>query len=142
MSNKLKAEMSISMKASASKVWDALTNPALIKQYLFGTNTRSDWKKGSPITYSGEWEGKRYEDKGEIVDIAPERLLHTTYLSSMSGKEDRPENYNNVIYRLDPAEDHTILTLSQDNIDTEEELLHSEQNWSKVLDNLKQLVER
>jgi uncharacterized protein YndB with AHSA1/START domain len=130
------------MRASADKVWDALTNPALIKEYLFGTNAHTDWKKGSPITYIGEWEGKRYEDKGQIVDIVPERLLHTTYYSSMTGKEDRPENYKNVIYELQPENGHTVLTLSQDNIDTEDELLHSQQNWSTVLDNLKKVVER
>lgn len=141
MRNKFKAAMAISLKAPASKVWKALTDPTIIKQYLFGTETRSDWKKGSPITYRGEWNGKQYEDKGRIVDIVPDRLLHTTYFSSLRGKEDRPENYNNVIYDLKEENGHTILTLSQDNIETEEELLHSEQNWSRVLDDMKRIVE-
>jgi uncharacterized protein YndB with AHSA1/START domain len=141
MRKKFKAAMAISLNAPASKVWKALTDPSIIKQYLFGTEAESDWKKGSKITYRGEWEGKQYEDKGEIVDIVPERLLHTTYFSSMRGKEDRPENYNNVIYDLKEDNGHTILTLSQDNIDSEEELLHSEANWSRVLDGMKRIVE-
>ena len=33
-----------------------------------------------------------------MIDIVSEKLLHTTYWSSMGGKEDKPENYNNVIY--------------------------------------------
>jgi uncharacterized protein YndB with AHSA1/START domain len=142
MANNLKAAMAISFNASIKKVWKALTDPAIIKEYLFGTNTITDWQKGSPITYRGEWNGRPYEDKGVIVDIVPGRLLHTTYFSSMRGKEDRPENYNNVIYDLKEEHGHTILTLSQDNIDSEEELIHSEENWSKVLENMKEIVER
>ncbi|HCN84536.1 MAG TPA: ATPase, partial [Sphingobacteriaceae bacterium] len=59
MANKLTSSVSIIIDAPVSHVWQALTDPALIKEYLFGTNTRSDWKKNSSITYTGEWEGKK-----------------------------------------------------------------------------------
>ena len=114
----------------------------MIKQYLFGTDTTTDWKKGSPITYRGVWEGKPYEDKGTIIDIVPNKLLHTTYYSPMSGKEDKPENYNNVIYDLKVDHGHSIVTLTQDNIDSEEQLLKMEQNWGMVLDGMKKTVEK
>ena len=61
MANKLSVKVSRDINAPVSKVWQALTDPALIKQYLFGTETKSDWKKGSSITYTGVWEGKSYE---------------------------------------------------------------------------------
>lgn len=142
MSKKLISRSRITINAPAGKVWQALTDPAQIKQYLFGTNTVSDWKKGSPITYEGEWQGKKYKDKGTIIDIVPEKLLHTTYWSSMGGKEDKPENYNNVIYELQPQNGKTLITISQDNIDNEEQLKHMEQNWATVLDGLKKLLEK
>src|SRR6266550_4799543 len=124
MANKLSVKVSRDINAPVSKVWQALTDPALIKQYLFGTETSSDWKKGSSITYTGVWEGKSYEDKGKIVDIIPEKLLHTTYFSSMSGKEDKPENYANVIYEVHPSNGHSIITISQDNIENEAGIEH------------------
>jgi hypothetical protein len=31
-----------------------MTNPEIIKQYMFGTNVISDWKEGSPIVWKGE----------------------------------------------------------------------------------------
>lgn len=142
MSKKLISRSRITINAPAGKVWQALTDPAQIKQYLFGTNTVSDWKKGSPITYEGEWQGKKYKDKGTIIDIVPEKLLHTTYWSSMGGKEDKPDNYNNVIYELQPQNGKTLITISQDNIDNEEQLKHMEQNWATVLDGLKKLLEK
>jgi uncharacterized protein YndB with AHSA1/START domain len=141
MANKLTFKKSITIDAPVSKVWQALTDPAQIKEYLFGTNTVTDWKKGSPITYSGEWNGQKYQDKGMIVDIVPEKLLHTTYFSFMSGKEDKPENYANVIYEVQPKGNQTVLTISQDNIDSEEGVKHMDENWSMVAGGLKKLVE-
>ncbi len=74
MAGKLVSRSSITINAPVNKIWQALTDPAQIKEYLFGTNTVSDWKKGSPITYEGELEGKKYQDKGTIIDIIPEKL--------------------------------------------------------------------
>lgn len=138
---KLVLEKSIDLKADAAKVWDALTNPAIIKQYLFGTNAVSDWKEGSPLYFRGEWEGKSYEDKGTIVKSVPNQLFQYTYWSSFSGKPDIPENYANVTYKLTLGNGSTKLTLIQDNIATEEARQHSDQNWGMVLESLKKIVE-
>jgi len=141
MANQLKVERKLTIHAPAARVWKALTDPDEISQYLFGTHTESDWKKGSPITYRGEWQGKTYLDKGTIIDIEPGKLLHTTYFSSMSGKPDLPENYAHVVYRLEQKDKDTVLTLTQDNIETEDQLRHLEGNWDQVLGGLKKLVE-
>ena len=142
MANKLVAQSSIVINAPVNKIWKALIDPAQIKEYLFGTNAVSDWQKGSSITYEGEWEGKKYKDKGTIIDIVPEKLLHTTYWSSIGGKEDKPENYNNVIYELQPRGESTMVTISQDNIADEAGLKHMEENWGLVLSNMKKLLEK
>ena len=142
MAKKLSAKTSVTIKAPISKVWQALTDPAMIKEYLFGTDTVTDWKKGSNITYTGVWEGKAYKDKGKIIDIVPQKLLHTTYFSSLSKKEDKPENYANVIYEVKPQDGQTLVTITQDNIDDEAQLKHMEQNWGMVLDGMKKLLEK
>jgi len=49
MDKNLIAKASITINAPRAKVWDAFVNPAVIKQYMFGTNVVSDWKVGSPI---------------------------------------------------------------------------------------------
>ena len=142
MANKSVAQSSIVINAPVNKVWKALIDPAQIKEYLFGTNAVSDWQKGSSITYEGEWEGKKYKDKGTIIDIVPEKLLHTTYWSSIGGKEDKPENYNNVIYKLQPRGESTTVTISQDNTADEAGLKHMEENWGLVLSNMKKHLEK
>ena len=135
------ARATTTINAPASKVWDALTKPELIKQYLFGTEVTTDWQVGSPIRYKGEWQGKPYEDKGEIVQIEPRKLLVSTFWSSLGGLPDTPENYNTVRYELSPEGDGTRLTVTQDNNSSEEAASHSEQNWQKVLDGIKKLLE-
>ena len=135
------AKAAIIINASASRVWDALTKPDLIKQYLFGTEVATDWQVGSPITYKGTWEGKTYEDKGKILQVEPGRLLVSTYWSSLSSVPDIPENYQTVRYELSAESDGTRLTITQDNNDTQEAAAHSEQNWKMVLDAIKKLLE-
>ena len=98
-------------------------------------------QKRPPIVYEGEWQGKHYKDKGVIVDIVPEKLLHTTYWSSLRGKEDNPENYNHIIYEIEAENAGTRVTISQDNIVSEKKLEQMNQNWSAVLENMKKLLE-
>ncbi|MDD1665498.1 MAG: SRPBCC domain-containing protein [Methanomicrobiales archaeon] len=136
------ARQSVVVRAPPERVWRALTDPDMIKEYLFGTQVSTDWKVGSPIRYRGVWEGRTYEDKGMVLRVVPGRLLETTFWSSLSGVSDTPENYKQVTYELTPVSGGTRLTVIQDNNTTEEERNHSEQNWGLVLAGLKKLLER
>ncbi len=135
------AKASIDIRAEPGSVWKALTDPELIKRYLFGTEASSDWKVGSPITYRGTWEGKTYEDKGLILEIVPNRIFKSTYWSGLSGLPDVPENYNTVSYELAPVGGGTRLSVAQDNNPSEEGKAQAEGNWLIVLKALKELLE-
>lgn len=141
MNKTITAEASITIDAPPSKVWDALTKPELIKQYLFGTEVSTDWKVGSPITYKGVWEGKSYEDKGKVLKVEPQKLLVSTFWSSLSGLPDVPENYQTVRYELSGENGRTKLAIIQDNNATQKDAEHSAQNWNMVLEGLKKLLE-
>lgn len=142
MKSNIAASTGILINAPAPKVWEALTTPSIIKQYFFGTDTITDWKIGRPIIFKGEWEGKTYEDKGTILDFQPNKLLRYSYWSSLSGKEDKTENYANVSYQLSEKENGTEIVITQDNIADEKTKEHSLQNWNKVLADLKKLLEK
>jgi uncharacterized protein YndB with AHSA1/START domain len=141
MTNTLTLNTSISINAPKSKVWMALIDPEQVKKYFFGTILKSDWKVGSAITFSGEWEGKPYMDKGTILEIEMEKILKYNYWSSFSGTEDKPENYANIGYYLEEKNGETVFSISQDGIKTKEARDHSEQNWKMVMNNLKELLE-
>lgn len=141
MSKDLTATSSTTIDAPAARVWDALTDPAKIREYMFGTNVVSDWREGSSIIWKGEWKGKPYEDKGEILQMKPPRLLRYSHFSPMSGQPDEPENYHTVTIELEDAGAGTKVTLSQDRNATEEARQESARNWTAMLEGLRKLVE-
>lgn len=136
------AQASMLINTPVTRVWDAITKPELLKQYLFDTDVISDWKVGSPIVYKGEWQGKKFEDKGEILKIEPEKQLVSTHWSPLSGLPDSPENYHTVTYDLVAKGEKTEVTITQDNNADEQEKVHSEENWKTVLLAMKNLLEQ
>lgn len=141
MENGFVAKAEAVINVPVEKVWSVLVDPAMIKKWLFGTEAVSDWKVGSSITYKGNWNGMKYEDKGTILELVPNELLVSTYWSSMSGTPDSPENYATVSYKLTSLDDGTKLEITQDNNPSEESANHSKNNWELVLKTLKELLE-
>jgi uncharacterized protein YndB with AHSA1/START domain len=142
MARGLVAKQSVKVDAPASKVWDALVNPEKVKQYMFGAAVASEWKPGSAITFSGEWQGRAYQDKGVIVRAEPGRILEYTHFSPLSGLPDTPDHYHTVTIELSEQNQATTLALSQDNNPNEQARRHSEKNWGVMLANLKKVVEQ
>lgn len=128
------------INAPIEKVWNALINPEMVKQYFFGSNQETDWKVGSEILWTGEYEGTIYKDKGTVLEYLPNQKLSYSYLSSWNGLEDKPDNYLFVSYEVQPTENGTELTITQSNYD-EDKIQHSIENWAVVIDGLKKLVE-
>lgn len=139
--NNLVAKAETTVNGPVEKVWDALTNPATIKKYMFNTEVTSDWKEGSKITWKGEWKGKPYEDKGKILKIIPQKTLQYSHFSPLSGKDDKPENYHTVTIDLNANDQTTQVTLTQDKNANEEERQHSQKNWEMMLEGMKKVLE-
>jgi uncharacterized protein YndB with AHSA1/START domain len=141
MTGKLVAKASTKIDAPPVKVWDALVKPELIRKYMFGATVVSDWKVGSPIVWKGEWQGKKYEDKGVILEMQPQKRLRYSHFSPLSGLPEKPENFHHVTIELAPDGRQTAVQLSQDNNPTDEGRKHSEENWKKMLAGLKGVAE-
>jgi uncharacterized protein YndB with AHSA1/START domain len=135
------AAAEIDIAAPAPAVWQALTDPERIKQYFMGATVETDWQPGSPITWSGEYNGKPFQDKGSIIEVQPQRLLVLTHFSPMTGQPDLPENYHKITYRLAEQDGKTNLSLSQDNNGSDDEVKHSRTTWQNMLEAIKRLVE-
>ncbi|MEV8375257.1 SRPBCC family protein [Kribbella sp. NPDC056861] len=134
------AETEIS--ASPEQVWQVLTDPEQIKKFMFGADVETDWQPGSSITWQGEYEGKKYTDKGEILAVQKGRLLKLTHYSPLGGQPDVPENYHTLTYELAPSDSGTRLTLSQDNNASQEEADHSAGIWEMLVKGVKEAAER
>ena len=135
------ATAKVDIEAPARKVWDALTDPDQIARYMFGSRVQTDWQPGSSIVWQGEFQGRSYEDKGEIVQVDPERRLSMTHFSPLSGQPDEPANYHTVTYELTEQAGKTHVVLSQDNNASDDEAKHSAETWQSMLAGLKEVVE-
>jgi len=141
MDRNLKLTVTETIHADRSKVWNALTDRATIEKFMWGTHATSDWKKGSPLIFEGEYQGKQYREKGTILDALPEKMLRYTYLSS--GLADVPENYAIITYELrGEGNGTTSLNVTQEGATNEKALEHSREGWRNMLGTLKQLLEK
>ncbi len=139
----LVARASTNINVPIAQVWDALIDPKMIKKYMFGAEVITDWKKESSIIWKGKIDGKHYKDKGIILHIEPHHKLQYSHFSPLEGVDDMPENYHTLTYNLLSTEgDHTLLSLSQDNNPNENARQKSELNWEKMLDDMKELLEK
>jgi uncharacterized protein YndB with AHSA1/START domain len=149
MSKGLFIRNSIFINASAGEVWDGLVNPAKTKQYMFGCETVSDWKKGSPLLWTAMYEGKETVFvKGEILEIRPEKLLVYTTIDPQSTIDDASENYLHVTYELIPQNGGTLFNVSQGDYSTVaegerryKESYNNGEGWNPILVEIKKLVE-
>ncbi len=149
MSQPLAVISTITINAPASKVWDALVNPEQTKKYMFGCETVSDWKPGSPLLWQMEWEGKPFIPvKGNIVKIEPGKLLVYTVIDPTSGMPDIPENYLDVEYALTEANGQTTLTVTQSGFEGAadgekryKDTYNNGEGWNPILVQIKALVE-
>jgi uncharacterized protein YndB with AHSA1/START domain len=139
----------ITINAPASKVWDALTNPEQTKKYMFGCETVSDWKVGSPLLWKGNYEGKDMVFvKGNIVEIKPEKKLVYTTFDPNSTMEDISQNYLTVTYELTTENGKTVLIVTQGDYKTVaegerryKEAYNNGEGWNPILTEIKKLIE-
>ena len=141
MNKMFTAEAAITIHAAASKVWEALTKPELIKEYLFGTEVTTDWNMGSLITYKGVRDGAVYENQGKVLQIKREKLLVSAFWSSLSGLSKTASSYRIIRYELTAKGRETRLTITQSNNESHEESVQSEQIWKTMFNGIKKLVE-
>jgi uncharacterized protein YndB with AHSA1/START domain len=135
------ATATASIEATPERVWTALTDADEVKAWFFGTDQRSEWTPGSPITWSGEWDGKAYQDKGVVVAVDRPHRLEVTHWSPLTGTEDAPENYHTLVYTLTDKDGTTALSVTQDNNGDQAEADRNAQTWSQMLASLKQHIE-
>jgi uncharacterized protein YndB with AHSA1/START domain len=128
--------------APIERVWQAITTPSEIKQWFFGVDTEADWRPGGRLVHRGEYQGKPYIDKGEIVEFDPPRRFVHTHWSDVSGLPDAPEHYQHVAWVLTPTGAGTELAISEQNLPSEDAAKTSEQGWLAALQALKELLER
>ena len=105
---------SVTIDAPASKVFEALTQPELVKQWQFGRTVQCDWQAGHAIKFIAGSEGNVLEQWGTLLEIRPNELLKYNLFTPASGIEDKKENYNITSYILTNNNGQTCVELIQE----------------------------
>jgi uncharacterized protein YndB with AHSA1/START domain len=131
--------------APVNQVWKALTEPEFVKQWQYGSDLITDWQPGHAIRFHSLWEGKVYEQWGQVVEVTTNRLIKYTLFAPGSGLDDMPENYFTMTYELEESDGSTTLRVIQMDprgTDSQESQDGAVENENGVLTALKDLVER
>ena len=138
---KATAQVSRLIPAKAQDVWETLTSRAGMKAYMMGADVQTDWKVGSPITMKGEFNGKAYEDRGEVRSFEPEKRFSYTHVSSAV-----PDAEHLVTFELEPKGEATEVVITQANADgrvTDADREHRaqyEKTWAMMLEGVEKAV--
>ncbi|OOG77671.1 SRPBCC domain-containing protein [Algoriphagus sp. A40] len=142
LDNNLISSKSIAINAGPERVWEILTDPAWISQYLFGAQTVTDWKPGSTILFRINFDNQEFIDKGIVVECKEPEFLKYRYWSGFCGLEDKPENYSLVSYHIEKIDSKTSkLTWTQTGFVDEQSRSSSENSLVNILAQIKAFSE-
>ena len=135
MSESPKHVYEVYIAATPERVWQALTDSELTKQYYYGSTVESDWKPGSPLVYRSPDGTTAIEC--EIVEAdPPRRLVHTFFFP---GTEESPSRCT---WSIEARGSATLLSLTHDEFDGETSTFRSvAHGWVPILSGLKTLLE-
>ncbi|AEA44854.1 SRPBCC family protein [Fluviicola taffensis] len=138
-------EKSILIQDSPAKIWEYLTNPDLMKQWMgdpeMNIEVITDWKVGNPFGIKG-FHHLQFENKGTILQFEPEKIFQYEYLSSMSNLADTPENHTMITFNLVPKAEKTELIVEAENFPSKIIYKHLEFYWNGTVTLLKNLIEK
>ena len=134
--------------ATPEKIWDALINEEITRQY-WGHGNISDWKPGSPWEHRVSDNAKQVHIVGKVIENDPPRRLVITW--SPPADRDQPEKVSRVTFDIEPASHAnmhklvaaaTRLTVTHDELEPNSDMHKSiSGGWPVVLSGLKTLLE-
>jgi uncharacterized protein YndB with AHSA1/START domain len=128
------------IKTTPDKLWNALTDPEVMKRWRFGTHAESDWSVGSSwkmITVAGQ-----VLDTGEIAESDPPTRLTIKWLSEWE-PELKAEGYSRCTFDIEPeSSDATKLTVTHAIDKNPSPFIEAVSiGWPRTLSNLKTFLE-
>lgn len=128
----------IYIQTTPEKVWDAIQNPELTKDYWGRRRNRSDWKVGST------WRHEIYDDAsdaaivGKILASEPPHRLVLTWVEPKDAND--PAKVSKVEFRIEEFMGAVRLTVTHSEL-TDEMYRGISSGWPAVLSSLKTLLE-
>jgi uncharacterized protein YndB with AHSA1/START domain len=122
------------------KLWSALVDGEVTKQYWGRHRNVSDWKIGSAWQHQDYDDPKTIDIVGQVVECrAPRRLVLTW---AYPADADNPKKCSRVTFEIEPLGDGVRLTVTHDELEPDSEMERRiAVGWPVVLSSLKTLLE-
>jgi uncharacterized protein YndB with AHSA1/START domain len=126
------------IRTTPERLWEALTDSDMRRQYSFGLAVSSEWTPGSRFEQRGP-DGTGVFAEGEILEVDPPRRLVQTMVPLWS-EEIKREPPSRITLEIEPRRDLCRLTVTHDGLreDANNELYGG---WPMILSSLKSLLE-
>jgi len=126
------------IRASAEKVWEALTNPEFTRQYFHATAIESTWQVGAPVRYEGD-NGTAVD--GEVLEIVPGEKLSISW-HVLYDEQALSEEPSRVTFSIEALNEQTKLRIVHDRFPSGSVVFESiSQGWPWIIASLKSLLE-
>jgi uncharacterized protein YndB with AHSA1/START domain len=127
------------IRTTADKLWAALTDPEIMKQYWFGMHQETDWKPGSP--WKLVFADGRVADTGEIVEADRPKRLVIKWRNEFK-PELKAEGYSRCAMEIEPVDGAVKLTITHTIDRPDAKFIGAVSGgWPRILSNLKSLLE-
>ncbi|MCW3048543.1 MAG: ArsR family transcriptional regulator [Solirubrobacterales bacterium] len=128
----------IYIKTTPERLWEAITDSEMRRQYSFGVGITSDWTPGSRYEAVHPGPGITISE-GENLEVEPPRRLVQSFTALWSDDVKR-EGTSRVTWEIEPVGDSCRLTVIHDQL---REGAHDELygGWPMILSGLKTLLE-
>jgi uncharacterized protein YndB with AHSA1/START domain len=128
----------IYIKTTPERLWEAITDSEMRRQYNFGVGVTSDWTPGSRYEAFHPGAGVAIAE-GENLEVEPPRRLVQSFTALWSD-EVKAEGTSRVTWEIEPVGDSCRLTVTHDQLreGANDELYGG---WPMILSGLKTLLE-
>ena len=130
------------IETSAAKVWQAIIDPEVTRQYWPGPHENvSDWQPGSSWAHRRGDVAQTVDVVGKVVESTPPQRLVMTW--ARPREAETIEKHSRVTFEIEPLGDRVVrLTVIHQDLEQDSDMLKSILNgWPLVLSNLKTFLE-
>jgi uncharacterized protein YndB with AHSA1/START domain len=127
------------IRTTPEKLWEALTQTEVPRQFFFATALEAEWKVG------GTWKSTAPDgtlvDGGEVLEIDPPKRLVLKWRNEHK-PECKAEGYSRMTYELEPKDDMVKLTVLHEMDKGQSVFIQGVSGgWPIILSSLKSLLE-
>ena len=122
------------------KLFGALTDPEMTKQYWYHHRNASDWKPGSAWRHEDYVKSEKADIVGKVVEVSPPKRLVFTW--HFPGEEQDPAKHSKVTFNIEPLAGMCRPTVVHEELEAGSKMFEGiQKGWPEVLASLKSLLE-